>query len=76
MIRTINHPVRGEWEMLGPPIHLSDSNVEMIPAPLLGQHTEEVLAAELGLSPDDIEALAIKHILRVEPQTSAGAAAG
>ena len=76
MIRKVNHPVRGEWEMLGPPIHLGDSNVDMIPAPLLGQHTEEVLQAELGLSANDIEALAIKHILRVEPPISAGAAAG
>lgn len=77
MIRKVNHPVRGEWEMLGPPIHLSDSNVDMIPAPLLGQHTEEVLRDELGLSENDIEALAIKHILRIEPPNMAtGVAAG
>ena len=63
MIRTINHPVRGEWEMLGPPIHLSDSDVEMTPAPLLGQHTGEVLARELGLSPADLDRLAGQGVL-------------
>lgn len=62
--------------MLGPPIHLSDSNVDTIPAPLLGQHTEEVLRAELGLSENDIEVLAIKHILRIELQVAQGVAAG
>lgn len=54
-IRTISHPVNGDVEMLAPPIHLSDSEVEMVRAPLLGEHTAEVLAAELGL---DEEALA------------------
>lgn len=75
MIRTIHHPVRGDWEMLGPPIHLSDSVVEMIPAPLLGQHTGEVLAAELGLSAAEIDALAGLRVLRIEPPIPAGSAA-
>ncbi len=57
-ILTIDHPVRGQVEMLAPPIHLSDSEVELIAAPLLGQHTSVVLQRELGLSDSDLEALA------------------
>ena len=48
-VRTISHPVYGDVEMLAPPIHLSDSDVEMVRAPLLGEHTSDVLTAELGL---------------------------
>lgn len=77
MIRKINHPVRGEWEMLGPPIHMSDSEVEMVPAPLLGEHTGAVLQAELGLSQADLDALAARRVLRTEPPLrSAPSAAG
>jgi formyl-CoA transferase len=63
-IRTIHHPVRGDIEMLAPPIHMSDSDVEMEPAPLLGQHTAEVLGAELGLSGEAIGELAAAGVVR------------
>jgi formyl-CoA transferase len=49
-ITTVHHPERGDWDFLSPPFYMSKSKVEMTPAPLLGQHTEEVLRAELGLS--------------------------
>lgn len=58
MIRTVKHPVAGDIEELAPPIHLSDSEVEMVAAPLLGQHTAEVLAEELGLGSEAVTALA------------------
>ena len=66
-IRTIHHPVRGDVEMLAPPIHMSDSDVEMVPAPLLGEHTAAVLSLELGLSAGDIEALAAQGVVGVRP---------
>ncbi len=47
MVSEIDHPTRGKWKMLAPPFHMSKSRVEMTPAPLLGQHTDEVLAKEL-----------------------------
>ena len=49
MVSTIEHPTRGTWKMLSPPFHMSKSRVAMTPAPLLGEHTDEVLASELGL---------------------------
>ena len=43
---------------LGCPLRLSDSTFpKEVPAPDLGQHTEEVLS-QLGLTTDQIEALA------------------
>jgi len=52
------HPTRGEQDMLAPPFHMEDSHVAMAPAPLLGQHTGEVLAAELGLDESELARLA------------------
>ena len=57
-IVTYTHPGRGEVTMPAPPIHLSESVVPLVPAPLLGQHTAEVLGAELGLSEERVAALA------------------
>ena len=53
----INHPQRGELEVIGCPIKMSDSPVEIKPAPLLGEHNTEVLSEVLGYSNKQIEAL-------------------
>lgn len=63
MIRRIEHPAHGAVTMLAPPIHLSESDVEMVRAPLLGEHTGEVLAKELGLDGRALEALAARGVL-------------
>lgn len=75
MIRTINHPTVGEFQLLGPPIHLSDSEVELQPAPLLGQHTAEVLTAELRLTPGDLADLAARGIIGLHESARAGSTA-
>ena len=62
MIQTIHHPTRGDWEMLAPPIHMSDSAVAMTPAPLLGQHTAEVLGERLGLDAAAVGKLAAEGV--------------
>ena len=56
MIVEVQHPVRGKYLTVGNPIKLSASPTTIGPAPLLGQHRNEVLA-ELGYSQSDIEAL-------------------
>lgn len=58
MVSEIDHPTRGKWKMLSPPFHMSRSSVAMTPAPLLGEHTDEVLAEELGLDRSTLERLA------------------
>ncbi len=62
MIQTIHHPTRGDWEMLAPPIHMSDSAVAMTAAPLLGQHTAEVLGERLGLDAAAVGKLAAEGV--------------
>ena len=57
MLATMEHPDRGEWKMIGSPIKLSDSPTEITAAPLLGQHTAEVLNEILGYSEEQVQAL-------------------
>ena len=57
-ITTVVHPERGAWEFLSPPFRMSDSRVDMAPAPLLGQHTAEVLAQDLGFDGTELARLA------------------
>ncbi|MFH1155365.1 MAG: CoA transferase [Pseudomonadota bacterium] len=58
MIREIDHPVAGPIKVIGSPINLSETPAEVLtPAPLLGQHTEEVLRDILGLSVEEITSL-------------------
>jgi formyl-CoA transferase len=55
MFAAVHHPKRGEIWMPGWPVKMSASNVEARCAPLLGQHTEEVLAEWIGLDADEIK---------------------
>jgi formyl-CoA transferase len=52
----VPHPVRGSYFTIGSPIKFSDLKPEVTASPLLGQHTDEVLA-ELGYSKDQITAM-------------------
>jgi formyl-CoA transferase len=49
----VDHPVRGKYLTVGNPIKLSDSPTEVTRSPLLGEHTDEVMA-ELGYQPEQI----------------------
>ena len=57
MFQAINHPERGALKVASWPVRMSDSNVPVAPAPLLGEHTEPVLGDWLGLGPDEVAAL-------------------
>ena len=50
MVVDLPHPERGAWTNVGCPIKLSDSPVEVTRAPLLGEHTGEILSEVLGYS--------------------------
>ena len=52
----VDHPKRGKYLTVGNPIKLSDSPTEVKRSPLLGEHTDEVLA-ELGYSASELAAL-------------------
>ena len=53
----VDHPKRGKYLSVGCPIKMSDSPVEVTRSPLLGEHTEEILANVLGYSAEEIGAL-------------------
>ena len=60
----------GDWQMLAPPVHMTDSHVAMQPAPVLGADTARVLERELGLSDAELESLTSARVLggpRPEP---------
>ncbi len=46
----VDHPKRGKYLTVGNPIKMSDSPTHVTRSPLLGEHTDEVLA-ELGYAP-------------------------
>jgi formyl-CoA transferase len=57
MVVDLEHPDRGRFPMLGNPVRLSASPTEVRRAPLLGEHTGEVLGGLLGLSADELAQL-------------------
>jgi len=60
MMLAIDHPVLGRLRTLGSPIKMSTTPPDATRrAPLLGEHTDELLA-EIGLSAEDIAALRVK----------------
>ena len=51
----VEHPERGAYISVGNPIKLSESPVEVVRSPLLGEHTLEILSSVLGYSGDELE---------------------
>jgi len=63
MVTEIEHPTRGKVAVLGSPIKLSKSEIKIQPAPLLGQHTREILGSMLNLSDADIAKLKEEKVI-------------
>jgi CoA:oxalate CoA-transferase len=52
------HPVAGAIRMTGPPVRMSDTpGAVRTPAPLLGEHTADVLKNRLGLTDAEVAQL-------------------
>lgn len=68
MIQEIEHPVIGKMKVIGSPTKFSETKVEIkAPAPLLGQHSEEVLK-KIGFSSEKIQLLLDKGVVK-QPQS-------
>ena len=64
MLARVEHATIGQLKTLGVPIKLSHTpGAVRTPPPTLGQHTEAVLAQELGLSADAIAALRTQKVI-------------
>jgi succinate--hydroxymethylglutarate CoA-transferase len=64
MVETVEHPVIGTLKMLGIPFKFSDTACSVRRAPpTLGQHSDEVLAKELGLDQQAIAELRREKVI-------------
>ncbi len=64
MIVEVEHPVAGKLRMPGIPVKLSETPGEIrMPAPVLGQHTVDVLEDLLGLTDEEIEELKAEKVI-------------
>lgn len=52
----VDHPQRGLFKTVGCPIKLSDSVVEVLPSPALGEHNAELLK-DIGIDPSELDEL-------------------
>ena len=58
----VDHPTRGKYLTVGNPIKMSDSPADVKRSPLLGEHTDEILA-ELGFGANEIAALRTERVI-------------
>lgn len=64
MIVESEHPVAGKIKMAGVPVKMSETPGGVdCPAPLLGQHTEDILKEFLGMTAEQIQGLRDRKIL-------------
>jgi crotonobetainyl-CoA:carnitine CoA-transferase CaiB-like acyl-CoA transferase len=63
IMQTMEHPVAGPFRMPGWPVRFGGRTPQLKPAPLLGQHTHEVLGEWLGLGAEEIDQLANDKII-------------
>lgn len=71
----LDHPVSGKRLYPGVPFRMSGvSPVQSTPAPLLGQHTEEICRDLLEMSGEEIERLVKEDVLHTPANTKSGGA--
>jgi crotonobetainyl-CoA:carnitine CoA-transferase CaiB-like acyl-CoA transferase len=68
--QAVDHAVVGEDTYPGWPMRFSPAPAtpHRGPSPLLGEHNEEILAGELGLSPAELARLTADHVIGTEPR--------
>ena len=62
-MQTVHHPKAGDYTMPAWPVRFSGRPPTVKPAPLLGQHTDDVLAHWLELDNDHIGSLRQQRIV-------------
>ena len=62
-VHEVEHAAVGPIKLLGWPARMSESKVPIKAAPLLGEHSREVVAADLGLSAEEVDGLVGRGVL-------------
>ncbi|HSR77575.1 MAG TPA: formyl-CoA transferase [Xanthobacteraceae bacterium] len=70
----VDHPTRGKYLTVGNPIKMSDSICEVTRAPLLGEHTEEILGKVLGYNANEIADIKVSGAITATEKSRAEAA--
>jgi crotonobetainyl-CoA:carnitine CoA-transferase CaiB-like acyl-CoA transferase len=69
MVRSYRHPTLGEIRYTPSPIKFSDWEMPSDPAPMLGEHTAQILSERLGLSAGEVDRLVAGFVVGVwEPE--------
>lgn len=64
VFRQVDHPVIGKNWVIGPPWKLSGTPATIRSyGPLLGEHTQEIFQNDLGMSPEEIQALKEEQVI-------------
>jgi crotonobetainyl-CoA:carnitine CoA-transferase CaiB-like acyl-CoA transferase len=64
MLVSIAHPLKPDFVTVGSPLKLSATPVQYLrPAPMLGEHTDQVLGQRLGLDPQQLAALKVRGVI-------------
>jgi len=72
MVKTYEHPTLGAIRYSPSPMKFSDWEFPNRPAPMLGEHTREVLSNRLGFSSDHIDRLTAGGVVKTWPETVPG----
>lgn len=64
MVLEVEHPTAGTIGLLGNPIKTQEPRREILPPPLFGEHTREILGGLLGLSETELDALDAAGVTR------------
>ena len=69
MVKTYEHPTLGAIRYSPSPMKFSDWEFPNRPAPMLGEHTMEVLSTRLGMSSEDLDRLTAAGVVKAWPET-------
>src|SRR5215468_10994320 len=70
----VDHPTRGKYLTVGNPVKMSDSITEVRRAPLLGEHTEQILSKVLGYSTKEVAEIKTSGAITAPDKPAAAAA--
>jgi len=63
MISEVDHPALGKYPVIGCPVRLSDSQVEINRAPMYSEHSDEIFTTLGGLTQAEVDQLRRENVI-------------